>query len=293
MKQKSPLLFIMLLAAALPLCAETIHVIQKGETVYSVARSYGVNPTVVLTLNGMTESDAKKIRAGQRLKIPASPASYGEYRVSKNETFYSISRRYNISVEELLDMNGFSPAYVLKEGEKIRIPLTETGDPSAETGVPVVQTAVPPRESGTPGTGPLVNSGQNAPVSEQVRVSTSLDGGVRWPVGAKELSYMTGKLQGVMITGNRHEPVRCLARGTVVSTGPYRGFGRVAIVQASGGYLYVYGGCETLSVKEGDRVEPGTELGKLGVDPKSEKPRLFFLVYRGNNPVDPAKAPRN
>jgi septal ring factor EnvC (AmiA/AmiB activator) len=55
----------------------------------------------------------------------------------------------------------------------------------------------------------------------------------------------------------------------------------------------VYGGCESLSVKEGDKVTPGSEVGKLGLDTKSEKPQLFFLVYRNNNPIDPAKAPRS
>jgi septal ring factor EnvC (AmiA/AmiB activator) len=78
----------------------------------------------------------------------------------------------------------------------------------------------------------------------------------------------------------------------VVSAGPYRGFGKVAIIQVAGGYLYVYGGCESLSVKAGDRVTSGTELGKLGIDAVSQKPQLFLMVYRNNNPMDPARAPR-
>jgi septal ring factor EnvC (AmiA/AmiB activator) len=103
---------------------------------------------------------------------------------------------------------------------------------------------------------------------------------------------LTGKLFGVVLTGERTEAVKSLTQGKVVSAGPYRGFGKVAIVEVTGGYLYVYGGCESLSVKEGDRVGPGTELGKLGIDAVSEKPQLFFLVYRSNTPIDPAKAPR-
>jgi septal ring factor EnvC (AmiA/AmiB activator) len=103
---------------------------------------------------------------------------------------------------------------------------------------------------------------------------------------------MTGKLSGVVVIGEQTESVKSLTQGKVVSAGPYRGFGRVAIVQVSGGYLYVYGGCESLSVKEGDWVGSGTELGKLGIDAVSQKPQLFFLVYRNNNPVDPSKAPR-
>jgi murein DD-endopeptidase MepM/ murein hydrolase activator NlpD len=123
-------------------------------------------------------------------------------------------------------------------------------------------------------------------------VPGTVDASVRWPVAAREVSYMTGKLSGVILTGGKTESVKSLTEGTVISAGPYRGFGRVAIVQVSGGYLYVYGGCESLSVKEGDKVVPGTELGRLGMDALSEKPQLFFLVYRNNIPVDPAKAPR-
>jgi septal ring factor EnvC (AmiA/AmiB activator) len=123
-------------------------------------------------------------------------------------------------------------------------------------------------------------------------VVRNLDNSVRWPVNPKELAYMQGKLNGVLLQGERYEPVKSLTQGTVVSAGPYRGFGRIAIVQSTGGYLYVYGGCESLSVKEGDAVAPGTELGKLGIDAVSEKPQLFFMVYRNNIPVDPATAPR-
>jgi septal ring factor EnvC (AmiA/AmiB activator) len=119
-----------------------------------------------------------------------------------------------------------------------------------------------------------------------------VDASIRWPVAAKEVFYMTGKLYGVALVGDQAEPVKSLTTGTVVSAGPYRGFGKVAIVEMTGGYLYVYGGCESLSVKEGDRVAQGTELGRLGIDAVSTRPLLFFMVYKSNTPMDPAKAPR-
>lgn len=240
---------------------------QKGETIYSLARSYGVTPAAVLSLNGI--EDPRSIKAGQRIRIPSAETgekkTSGEYRVEKNDTLYSLARRYGTTVAELLDMNGLAPGYVLKAGEKIRVP-GDTPDLAGNTGTGGSGTNAPERPSGDP---------------------------VKWPItGVREVSYITGKLYGVQVTGERQEPVKSLTRGTVVSAGPYRGFGRVAIVQMPGGYLYVYGGCETLSVKEGDKVAPGTELGKLGIDVKSAKPQLFFFVYRSNNPVDPAKAPR-
>lgn len=255
---------------------ETVHVLQKGETIYSIARSYGVSASAVLSLNDMSEADARSVQAGRRLKIPLSqtgtrpnpaksPAS--EYRVVKGDTLYSIARRHGLGVEELLELNGFSPGYVLKEGERIRVPASAS--------------APNPPPQAAPET-----------VKSPPSVPSRADPSLRWPVRARGVSYLTGKLYGVMVTGERSESVKSLTQGTVVSAGPYRGFGKVAIVQVSGGYLYVYGGCETLSVREGDRVASGAELGKLGVDAKTEKPQLFFLVYRSNNPVDPAKAPR-
>jgi murein DD-endopeptidase MepM/ murein hydrolase activator NlpD len=271
-------LFIFVFPPVFIFSEETVHVMQRGETIYSLARSYGVSPQAILSLNGI--EDARTIKAGQRIRIPSTGTpenrSSGEYRVEKNDTLYSLARRYGITVAELQDMNGFAPGYVLKSGEKIRVPA-ETPDKAP---------------AGKPGNGALAGSG--APPAGTTAPGTSQpEGPVRWPItSVKEISYITGKLYGVQVTGERLEPVKSLTRGTVVSAGPYRGFGRVAIVQMTGGYLYVYGGCESLSVKEGDKVVPGTELGKLGVDAKSAKPQLFFFVYQSNNPVDPAKAPR-
>lgn len=277
---------------------ETVHIVQKGETVFSVARTYGISVGEVLAFNGMTEADARKVQIGQRIKIPggtapsSKPPSYTEHRVAKDETFYSIARRYGLSLQELLDMNGFLPSYVLKEGERIRVPASSSGIAAVPgTGAARSAGSGPAPRSDGEGRG-TVTGQESVRTAAAAGSARTADAGIRWPVSAKEVSYLTGKLYGVVVVGERSEPVKSLTQGTVVSAGPYRGFGRVAIVQMAGGYLYVYGGCESLSVKEGDKVSPGAELGKLGLDAKSEKPQLFFLVYRSNSPIDPAKAPR-
>jgi murein DD-endopeptidase MepM/ murein hydrolase activator NlpD len=255
---------------------EKVHTVRKGETVYSISRAYGIDRDELMRLNGI--SDPAKLKSGQRLRIPGSGApegGYTEYRVVRGDTLYSIARRYQTTVDAILSASDLVRDQVLKPGDVLRIPSAEA--------VPAVeappQPAVPPAAA-VPAAAP------------RAVVPGAVDASVRWPVAAREVSYMTGKLSGVVLTGGRTESVKSLTQGTVISAGPYRGFGRVAIVQVSGGYLYVYGGCESLSVKEGDKVVPGTELGRLGIDALSEKPQLFFLVYRNNIPVDPAKAPR-
>jgi len=264
---------------------EKVYTVQRGETIFSIARSFGVDRDELMRVNGI--SDPAKLQAGQRLKIPGtgvpgtlvpgtnvpgasgSSGNRGEsiYRVIRGDTFYGIARRFGLTVDQILTVNSLPSDYVLKEGDMLRIPETQGAS----------STGTPPQGSSTSST-----STENR----------TLNLSVSWPVAAREVTYAAGNTGGVIITGERAEPVKSLTNGTVISAGPYRNYGRVVIIQATGGYIYVYGGCEVLTVKEGDKVKPGMEMGKLGIDAITGKPQLFFRVYLNNNPVDPAKAPR-
>ena len=51
------------------------HVVAQGETISGIAKRYGVPTTQVLKANGLSASDAARIRPGKRLTIPASGSS--------------------------------------------------------------------------------------------------------------------------------------------------------------------------------------------------------------------------
>jgi septal ring factor EnvC (AmiA/AmiB activator) len=103
---------------------------------------------------------------------------------------------------------------------------------------------------------------------------------------------VTGKLEGVVILAKEKAPVRFVASGTVIGVSPFQGYGMVVFVQAKSGYLYVYGGMELVSVKNGDKVVSGMNAGVVGIDMKIRVPAAYFFVtYKGKS-VDPATAPR-
>nr|WP_318712331.1 LysM peptidoglycan-binding domain-containing protein [uncultured Treponema sp.] len=112
--------------------ADITYKVESGDTYYSIARKYGVKVSEIYSANGLTDKDTLKI--GQSLKIPGidkmddkssgekTSVSYDTYVVQKDDTFYRIAKNNLISVDELLEANGFTKNDVLKVGKKIRIP---------------------------------------------------------------------------------------------------------------------------------------------------------------------------
>jgi peptidoglycan-associated lipoprotein len=82
------------------------YVVEPKNTVYSIAKKFGMKPDELKALNGLSSN---KISIGQRLKvrggIPSTSAVDGEYVVKKGDTMYSIAKRFGMTVDELKAAN--------------------------------------------------------------------------------------------------------------------------------------------------------------------------------------------
>ena len=79
--------------------------------------------------------------------------------------------------------------------------------------------------------------------TQSVKPSTSTkqaDSKLLWPVPASKVSYLSGKITGVVIDSVKGQAVKAVSSGKVVSTGPHRGFGQVVFVQSKTKHIYVY-----------------------------------------------------
>jgi len=273
---------ILLFTTSLIVSEELTHVLQKGETLYGVSRQYNVPAEALMSFNNIDNPD--KLKAGQKIRIPDL------YIVQKGDTLYGIARKLNIAIETLLSANKLANNSKIQAGQTLYIPSNgSSGDmATVKTIEKNTTTIVTPTITVTETDFTTMKPLEDPRGFEKKKVDAS----IIWPVSVKDISYLTGKVYGVLITAGVGEKVKAISSGTVISTGPYRGFGQVVFLQSKTGFIYVYGGLDGITPKTGQSLSFGDEIGTLGSDSLSGMPRLYFMVYNKDIPVDPAKAPR-
>ncbi len=104
------------------------HMVKPGDTLWGVARRYGVTVPALAAENGMTSQS--QLVAGTRLKVPG-PGSAGDagapsaessrmtYKVRRGDTLTEIAQRFNVSVQQLKAWNQIRQSNSLKAGQKI------------------------------------------------------------------------------------------------------------------------------------------------------------------------------
>ncbi|HNS50953.1 MAG TPA: LysM peptidoglycan-binding domain-containing protein [Anaerolineae bacterium] len=105
------------------LAAGQVHVVQRGESLWSIASRYGTTAYAVAQANGI--SNWNLIYAGQRLTIPSGgssgAASGSTYIVQRGDTLSGIAARYGTTVAALMQRNGLSSANYIYVGQRLAI----------------------------------------------------------------------------------------------------------------------------------------------------------------------------
>lgn len=105
-----------------------IHTVKRGETLYSISRTYNTTVDKIVELN---PGSASKIRVGEELRIPqaAPQENSGEgndgrryHTIQPGETLYRLGQIYNISPREICDANPGLSINNFRAGEVILIP---------------------------------------------------------------------------------------------------------------------------------------------------------------------------
>jgi septal ring factor EnvC (AmiA/AmiB activator) len=122
-------------------------------------------------------------------------------------------------------------------------------------------------------------------------------GALEWPVQGRLVGPFgqpssrlggTAVRNGIEIAAEEDSPVRAIHGGSVGYAGPFTGFGTLVILDHGGNGYSLYGYLASTALKQGEAVETGAEVGRVGLAPAGP-PTLYFEMRIDGRSVNPVQ----
>lgn len=223
------------------------HTVRRGETAFTIARTYNVSAKALADWNGLGPDLA--VREGQVLIIPTGAGTD-------------------------------APA------EEAQADEAAPGAGSATPEPPSASEPLPDEET-LPAAEAEAKAAEAAPASPALDDNRSAESAAEFAMPAEGKiirPYSKGKNDGIDIAAPAGTPVRAAADGTVAAITADTSGTPIIVLRHEGGVLTVYAGVDGVTVKKGDAVTRGQTIAKIKAgDPAF----LHFEVRLGADSADP------
>ncbi|MFF1510878.1 transglycosylase family protein [Streptomyces sp. NPDC058326] len=173
-----------------------------------------------------------------------------------------------------------------------------TGPTTKPTARPATRPAAKPtprpaaKPSSKPATkpAPRPSSKPRPPAATEDRYSAPVSAGIGTRYGTRGSSWSSGYHTGVDFPVPTGTSVKAVASGRIVSAGWGGAYGYQIVLRHDDGRYSQYAHLSALTVREGQRVQPGQRIGRSGSTGNSSGPHLHFEVRTGpgyGSDIDP------
>jgi len=204
--------------------------------------------------------------------LAACVVAHGVYHtVKKGQNIYRISKAYGVEEEKLMKVNRLKDPAQIRVGQKIFIPGA------------MKELYVEPAPAEGESTSSTLVEGQRKEGQGASFV---------WPVKGEILSKFgargTRLHEGVDISAPEGTPIAAAGSGRVIySNNKLRGYGNIIVIRHEGKFSTIYAHNRVNLVKEGDFVEQGQIIGKVGLSGRTSGSHLHFEIRAGETSVNP------
>ena len=101
-----------------PSTGYTYYTVQKGDSLYQIAKRYNTTTDKLKNINNLTST---LLSIGQQLKVPKTTEDYFLYTVVKGDSLYQIAKKNNTTVNDIKSINKLV-SNTLSIGQKLKIP---------------------------------------------------------------------------------------------------------------------------------------------------------------------------
>ncbi len=231
--------------------SQHIHVVVKGDTLYSIAWRYGVDYHTLAIFNGI--KPPYTIHLAQKIRLNVG---------SKTKTSLPNKNKYSSSIKPKGDTTKATSLPPISSGNKKKINLNRSELRSTP--------------SNSANHGPFLPSTLKWQWPTSGKIIALFQGA-------------TGFNKGIDIEGKLGESVVAAASGQVVYAGSgFRGYGKLLIIKHDEIFLSAYAHNDRLLVNEGEFVKVGQRIADMGLS-GTDRVKLHFEIRSEGKPVDPQK----
>ncbi|MBV8801505.1 MAG: peptidoglycan DD-metalloendopeptidase family protein [Gammaproteobacteria bacterium] len=239
-----------------------------------------------------TETYAPVMDATQIEAVPKN----GQYRVSANDTLYSIAWRYGLDYRDLAQRNHISRPYYIEVGEILYL-TSNAPSPSSETPslsmhnksmlkaqLQLANVVIPDQKTFAYSSQPqkqLIS--KNLDSLEPTQKVSVWYRPAKGPIIATYSTYN----KGLNFGGKQDAPIFATAAGKVVYSGNgLRGYGNLIIIKHNSTFLTAYAHNDKILVREGEWVQAKQKIAEMGSTGTAHV-MLHFEIRRNGKPVNP------
>jgi murein DD-endopeptidase MepM/ murein hydrolase activator NlpD len=239
----------------------SVHVVNRGDTLMSIARRNNVSVDQLASANNLDRT--ARLSLGMKLNVPASNSAVAAAPAAQPAAAVSAQPATTIAAPATRMAAAGGPPQAARLASATSNVVEEKPAAAAE---PVV---AKPAEA----TGALPT--------------------FRWPVRGKVITGYGAKTNGksndgINVAVPEGTPVKAAEDGVVAYSGnELKGYGNLVLVRHSNGYVTAYAHASELLVKRGDPIKRGQIIAKSGQSGEVGSPQLHFEIRKGSSPVDP------
>ncbi|MDO4434088.1 MAG: LysM peptidoglycan-binding domain-containing protein [Alysiella sp.] len=259
-----------------------IHRVEKGDTVFNIAKRYGITTNALVAQNGIQNNhiiigQTLRINGSQPISKPivapkpvvASPSSNTTnhattHRVEKGDTVFNIAKRYGITTNVLVAQNGIQNNHIIV-GQVLQI---HNGNHVSTPAAPVQTNRPTPKK----------------PDSSSAPSSWSS------PLQGSQISQdFSVNKNNIVLKGSPNQNIQAAADGIILFSGTpeqklQRQYGEKMIIVRHDNIISVYGNVHHIAVKESQAVKRGQTLAQTG-----QNGLLSFTIRQDGKSLNPSQ----
>ena len=278
-------------ASRAPIPAKDLYVVQRGDTLLSIARANGVDHRELAALNNI--ENPGRIFVGQQLRLrpPSAPvaSSAGVVTQPVGSGAPMVEQRPLDAAPAAASSSANTPQFKT-EPKAGKVPYSEEALAQAQREQAGSVAAAPVRAEPKPETKPEPKPEAKPEARPAAESAGADDVPWMWPANGSLLNqFSESGSKGIGIGGKAGDPVLASGEGKVVYAGTgLRGYGQLIIIKHNATFLSAYAHNQKLLVKEGQMVSRGQKIAEMG-NSDADQVKLHFEIRRQGKPVDPLK----